>query len=329
MDPEPADSGHAVAPPQAPVAYIVFNRPQHTRRTFEAIRAHRPARLFIIADGPRPDRPDDVERCQEVRRIVADVDWPCQVQSDLAATNLGCARRVSSGLGWVFSHVERAIVLEDDCVASPTFFAFCEQLLERYRDDDAVWVVNGNSYQPQFRRGDGSYYFSKYPDTWGWATWRRAWSRYQHDLPFLEEWLGSRQWVEGTPVKSERRYLEHAFRQALAGELDSWAYRWTACILHGGGLCATPNANLVRNIGFDEEATHTRGGGLEYEVTGLGPIEHPSAVRADVEADAYFRNHFGFERNVAQALKGWLRNGLRRARRAGSGARARVRGPER
>lgn len=314
MDPPRAEASRAGSSGQAPVAYIVFNRPQHTRRTFDAIRAYRPSTLFIIADGPRPGRPEDIERCREVRGIVSQIDWPCRVEHDFSEANLGCARRVSSGLSRVFSIVDRALVLEDDCLASPAFFAFCEQLLEHYRDDDAVWVVNANSYQAQFQRGDGSYYFSKYPDTWGWATWRRAWSRYQHDLPFLDAWLESRAFEDWIPVKSERRHLEHVFRQTLAGAIDSWAYRWTACVMHGRGLCATPNANLVKNIGFGAQATHTRGRHLDYEVTPLAPMVHPRGVGPDPEAHAHFRKHFGFERNLADVLGQRLRHILRRHR---------------
>lgn len=287
---------------KAPVAYLVFNRPRHTRTTFAAIRAYRPSQLFVVADGPRPGRPDDAERCAEVRRIVAEVDWPCDVQRDYSDVNLGCARRVSSGLDRVFSQAESAIVLEDDCLASADFFLFCEALLARYRDDPRVWVVNGNSYQPQFRRGDGTYYFSRFPDTWGWASWRRAWRNYSHNLPFLDEWLGSPYWSRQFPSTTESRYFRETFRETLDGVIDSWAWRWTACVIHGHGLCATPNANLVQNIGFDADATHTHGTRLAYEHTSLGALEHPRAVGADIEADAFYARHFGFGRGVLRSF---------------------------
>ncbi len=275
---------------QTPIAYIVFRRPQHTRETFEPIRAYRPSKLFIIADGPRAPHPEDIDLCREVRDIVSDVDWPCAVKCNFAEHNLGCELRVSSGLDWVFSMVDRAIVLEDDCLASPDFFSFCDVLLERYQDSESVWVVSGNSYQPQFKRGEGSYYFSKYPDIWGWATWRRAWCHYRHDLPFLDDWQNSDHWKKCFPTRFEQRYFHNVFHQALTRSVDTWDYQWTGCAIHGGGLAATPNANLVQNIGFDSEGTHTTDPthAFRYRITTLGPIVHPSEIAVDIEADEYY-----------------------------------------
>lgn len=130
-----------------PIAYIIFNRPRHTRETFAAIRAQQPAKLFIIADGPRPGHPTDAERCREVQEIVEQIDWPCEVYRNYADENLGLKRRVSSGLDWVFEKVDRVIVLEDDCLPHPDFFGFCETLLERYENDERVWVITGNNFQ--------------------------------------------------------------------------------------------------------------------------------------------------------------------------------------
>lgn len=144
------------SPLPTPIAYIAFNRPEHTRKTIQVVREQRPSQLFIIADGPRPGHPTDVDRCAEVRTIMDQVDWPCEVQHNYAEVNLGLKCRVSSGLDWVFSQVDRAIVLEDDCVPHPDFF-FCDGLLERYADDDRVSVIAGNNFQHGRRRGDGSY----------------------------------------------------------------------------------------------------------------------------------------------------------------------------
>jgi hypothetical protein len=258
---------------------------------FAAIRGYRPARLFLVADGPRETQALDAARCQEVREIVSAVDWPCEVRTNFSSYNLGCSRRVSSGLDWVFSAADRAIVLEDDCVASPEFFLFCDELLEVYENNDSVWVVSGNSYQPEFKRGDGSYYFSKYPDCWGWATWRRSWRHYQNELPFLDEWQRSRRWKECFPTVLERRYFNRLFHRVLDGSIDSWDYRWLACVIYGGGLAATPNANMVRNIGFDAQGTHTtnRANSPPHCPTQLGPMKHPTRVAPDRTADDYLR----------------------------------------
>jgi hypothetical protein len=297
----------------SPVAYIVFNRPRHTRETFAAIRKQKPVQLFIIADGPRQGHPEDVERCREVREVVALIDWPCEVHRNYSDNNLGCKHSVSSGLNWVFSRVDRAIILEDDCLASPDFFSFCNTLLEFYKNNERVWTVAGNSYQPEHQRGDGSYYFSKYPNCWGWATWRRAWQHYRGDMPFLKEWKKSPRWRECFPVRAEQRYWNRIFRLCQQGKIDTWDFPWIACAMYGGGLTATPNANLVKNIGFDAEGTHTTGldDGFTYDITPLGSIVYPSEIKADVQADEFYRLRFFVSQDsLWQRLLGKLKRSI-------------------
>lgn len=280
---------------QTPVVYIVFNRPRHTEKTFAVLREQRPSQLFIVADGPRPGHPTDVERCKAVRDIVAQVSWPCEVHRNYADINLGLKCRVSSGLDWVFEHVERAIVLEDDCVAHPDFFSFCDQLLDRYAEDERVSVITGNNFQNGRKRGDASYYFSKYNHCWGWATWRRAWRWYQGELPFWPEWAQSQDWYEKTPDPVERQYWSGIFDQVKAGKIDTWDYPWTASVWYRGGLTATPNVNLVSNIGFGEDATHTTSTQSQHadmRIYPLGVLEHPDSIGRDEAADA-----FVFEQN--------------------------------
>ena len=191
---------------RAPVVFIVFNRLDHAAKTFAAIRAQRPRRLFIVADGPRAEHPSDVERCAAVRAVVDQVDWPCDVRRNYAEINLGLKRRVSSGLEWVFDQVDRAIILEDDCLPHSDFFFFCDELLQRYADDHRVWVITGNNFQNGRKRGDAAYYFSKYSHCWGWATWRRAWKHYDGHIPFWPEWQLSKRWATMNPDRVERRY---------------------------------------------------------------------------------------------------------------------------
>ena len=148
-----------------PIVFIVFNRPRHTRKSFEAIRFQRPKQLFIVADGPRKAHPTDDENCLQVREIVAKIDWPCDVHRNYVEQNLGCKQRVNSGLDWVFTLVERAIILEDDCLPNPDFFSFCETLLERYQDNEQIMTITGNNFQNGHQRGDADYYFSKYAIT--------------------------------------------------------------------------------------------------------------------------------------------------------------------
>lgn len=279
-----------------PIAYIIFNRPRHTRETFAAIRAQQPAKLFIIADGPRPDNLTDIERCHEVREIVAQVDWPCEIYRNYSERNLGLKLRVSSGLDWVFDQVERAIVLEDDCLPHPDFFSFCEALLERYENDERVWVITGSNFQDGNKRGDASYYFSRYAHCWGWASWRRAWQSYSGDIAFWPDWQHTTDWQQKIPDKIERQYWANIFNRVRQGDINSWAYPWCASIWYNGGLTATPNVNLVSNVGFGPDGTHT----IETKdhegkpVQPLGRLTHSENVRQDRLADRHvFDNHFG------------------------------------
>ena len=296
----------------SPVAYIIFNRPRHTRETFAVIREQRPPKLFIIADGPRTGHPTDAENCRLVREIVELIDWPCEVHRNFAERNLGCMRRVSSGLDWVFSQVDRAIIIEDDCVPNPDFFVFCDALLDRYENDPRVWVVTGNNFQDGTRRGNASYYFSKYNHCWGWATWRRAWEHYQVDMPYWSEWKHTADWRRKTPDPVERSVWSAIFDRMHRGEIDTWDYQWTACVWRHGGLTATPNVNLVTNIGFGPEATHTVTDGDQdgMAVLPLGQLTHPHAVHQDVAADRYvFDRNFGGRDHPQR-----LRNRIRRRR---------------
>ncbi len=272
------------------VAFLIFSRPEPTRRVLAAIREARPRLLLVVADGPRADRPEDAAKCAEVREVVErGVDWPCEVRKNYADTNLGCARRVSSGLDWVFEEVEEAIILEDDCLPHATFFPFCEELLARYREDERVAQIAGCSFQDQGRApASPSYFFSRYPHCWGWATWRRAWRHYDHSMSAWRQ--VDRSWLDEVfEEAAERRWWSEAFDATAAGRLDSWAFRWTLSTLSRGRVSAVPFENLVTNIGFGADATHTRGGDrLEIPATGLSfPLSHPAGVRRHEGADAH------------------------------------------
>lgn len=284
-----------------PIAYIVFNRPKHTEKTFAIIREQRPSTLFIIADGPRVGHATDPERCAAVRRIVDQVDWTCDVHRNMSEINLGCKERVSSGLNWVFDQVDSAIILEDDCLAHQDFFSYCDALLEYYHDDDRVAVVTGNNFQNGRKRGDASYYFSKYNHCWGWATWRRAWKRYDGDLSFWPAWKRSADWHNKLPDRDEQRYWEKIFDKMYEKKIDTWDFPWTASVLYHGGLTATPNVNLVSNIGFGPDSTHTwftKSPFSNIQTSSLSTITHPCNVTVDQGADRYV-----FELNYGGRMK--------------------------
>ena len=274
-----------------PVIYLVFNRPEATRQSFAIIRAARPPRLLVVADGPRPHVPDDAEKCRLVREIATAVDWPCRVDTDFSAANLGLKRRVSSGLDWAFGLVEEAIVVEDDCLLDPSFFPFAAELLEKYRHDERVTCISANNFQRGQRRGAASYYFSHYPHCWGWASWRRAWRHFDGDMA---QWprLRDTGWLRDVLGDGEAaRHWRGVFDLCAEGKINSWATPWTFSCWARGGLTALPAVNLVRNIGFGEDGTNTLSS--RHVASGLQagalpfPLRHPEGVARDAAADAF------------------------------------------
>lgn len=272
-----------------PVALIIFRRPEATARALAAIRAARPGRLFIIADGPRAGRDGEAAQVAAARAVTEQIDWPCQVERAYAETNMGCKDRVASGLSWVFSQVERAIILEDDCVADLSFFRYCDELLDRYANRPEIMVVSGNNML-RGPRPRTSYLFSRYPHCAGWATWRRAWRRYDHTMARwpqvrAEGRLGA---ILGDPRAA--RFWTRFFDDVAADRVNSWAVRWTLTCWLEGGLSILPARNLVRNIGFDQDATHTPNG--FHPLAGLPawpmafPMNHPARSVRDARADA-------------------------------------------
>lgn len=271
------------APPRAAVALFVYRRPDLTRRVFETVRAARPPRLYVFADGPRPG---EEGRCAAAREATEGVDWPCEVVRDYADENLGCRRRVVSGLDAVFAREEAAIILEDDCLPDPTFFSFCEELLARYAQEPRVAAVNGSAYAEGAAAGC-DYRFSRYPHYGGWATWRRAWRLFDgglRDWPTLgEAWLAER-FADPEVVAFWRERFEITHQ----GWLDSWGYGWTFACWRTEGLCATPRRNLIRNLGFRGDATHTAHESPFADLpTGAipPPLRHPHRVVRDEERD--------------------------------------------
>ncbi len=241
-----------------PVALLVFNRPDLTARVFATIREARPERFLVVADGPRADYPNDEILCARVREIIEQVDWPCRVDRLYAETNMGCRLRVASGLDWVFAMEEEAIILEDDCLPAPSFFRFCQEILELYRDDKRVMMVTGSNMLGEWKSTVQSYHFSYYGGIWGWASWRRAWSHYDVDMPLWRD-PEIRDRVRDVIARSSHfRLRAKAFDKTSAGVIDTWDYQWSFARLIQSGMTVVPAVNLISNIGFGSEATHTK-----------------------------------------------------------------------
>ncbi len=268
-------------PLHTPVILIVFNRPEPTRQVFQAIAKARPARLLIIADGARSHKDGEAELCRQVREIVSQVDWPCEVSTNFSDENLGCDPRVISGLDWAFSLVDEAIILEDDCLADPTFFEFCSEMLERYRHDPRIAAISGtNDIQDKLQPPD-SYFFSLLGANWGWATWKDRWA--WHDRS-LKSWptIKHRNYLSQLFPKKAQRFWEEIFDQCHQdGDLSPWDYRWVYTRIFNFRLTVVPHVNLIRNIGFGPDATHTFGRDSRRmpELRSLTfPLQHPPCI---------------------------------------------------
>ncbi|MHC5916370.1 MAG: glycosyltransferase family 2 protein [Nostoc sp.] len=276
---------------KTPVAFLIFNRPDTTQKVFEAIRQAKPPKLLVVADGPRSDRPGEAEKCAATRAIIDDVDWECEVLTDYSDVNLGCKKRVSSGLYWVFSQVEEAIILEDDCLPHPSFFPFCEELLERYREDNRIAVISGQNVQFGRQRTDYSYYFSRYNHCWGWASWRRAWKNFDYDMNLWPLIRDNGSLKDILKDESAVKYWTKIFQCTYDEKTNSWAYRWMFSCWIQNQLSILSNVNLVSNIGFGNEGTNTKKSvSIFSEIPTekvLFPLKHPSFMIQDTKADEF------------------------------------------
>ncbi len=278
---------------KTPVAFIIFKRPNTTERVFEAIRQAKTPKLFVIADGPRIDHPGEAEKCEATRAIIERIDWDCEVIKNYSDTNLGCAKRVSSGLDWVFSNIEEAIVLEDDCVPHPTFFQFCEELLEKYRYDTRIASISGANFQLGRRRTPYSYYFSIHNHCWGWASWRRAWQQFDITMKLWKE-IQSQGFLNDLLIDFKAvKYWEKRFQEIYDNPLDTvWDYQWTFACWIQSSLGIIPNRNLISNIGFGVDSTHFTStkknpfGDMHTEKMEF-PLKHPPFIIRDLKADSF------------------------------------------
>ncbi|HMO33822.1 MAG TPA: hypothetical protein PKE63_04985 [Lacibacter sp.] len=282
-------------PFDTPVLFLIFNRPDTTARVWEQIRNLQPSRLFIAADGPRDQKPGETALCAQTRALVKQVDWNCEVKTLFREKNLGCGPAVSGAITWFFEQVDAGIILEDDCLPTSGFFQFCSNLLETYRHDTRVWHIAGYNLHPVNTPTEADYFFSQETPIWGWATWRRVWKHYHLKPDLLRKF-------ETTNLVSFMKMTRlHAitslydFRKVAAGKVNTWDYQYSFYQLVNNGLSVIPCRNLVENIGFDGNATHTSKNHKHY--TGnkaVSPdyshLRHPAFVLADVSSDRHTYN---------------------------------------
>jgi len=281
-----------------PILFIIFNRPDTTVRVFEQISKAAPQKLYVAADGPRPGISGEAERCREAREIIKKIDWPCEVKTLFRDENLGCRLGAAGAVTWFFSQEPEGIVLEDDCLPEPSFFRYCQETLKKYRDDRRVMMITGDNFKFGEKIGPYSYYFSRYPSLWGWASWRRAWDLYDIKMTLWPEIRDNRTLFGIFDNPGEVRFWSNQCQLVYEGKIDTWDYQWNLANWLNHGITVTPNVNLISNIGFANYASHTHDAAdklanLATEAMTF-PLSHPPFVARNSVADreAFQASHY-------------------------------------
>ena len=275
---------------ESPVLFLVFNRPNESRSVFEAIRKVKPKKFYIAGDGPRKGHLNDIENCAKTREIVNEIDWPCQVVLLMRNENLGCGLAVSQALNWFFDNEPEGIVLEDDCLPNDDFFRFCDSMLQKYRHDGRIGHISGTNMHDNIKRGNATYFFSRLTGIWGWASWARVWKDYDYHLSKLDSAIGANFLDDLIPNRRIQKSLLRDFINTKAGNNDTWDYQYLFMHLISHRMSVFPNSNLISNIGFNSNGTHTLSDS-EYSAVKTKPLDdditHPDIYLPSKSADIY------------------------------------------
>lgn len=290
-----------------PILFLIYNRPEMTFKVFNAIRLARPKYLFIAADGPKQNKADDELLCKQSRSILNLVDWDCEVKTLFRKQNLGCGIAVSEAITWFFSFVENGIILEDDCLPDATFFTFCQQLLEKYKDCPQISTISANNYQLKYKH-KASYYFSIYSHIWGWATWRRTWDLYRYEINDYNKSI----LMKHIKNKEEILYWDNIYKNIdKFKQINTWDYQLQYMNFKHNMMSIVPSVNLVRNLGFFE-GTHLISDIPTYHYKirygSIHEIIYENNIAIDTKADEFFFNNMlSTNTNIFQRAKGILR----------------------
>jgi len=294
---------------KTPIILIIYHRQKLVKNLIDSLRKIKPSKIYVVADGPKNKK--DLKLCLATRKHINSIDWPCKIYKKYSKTNKGLRNNVVSGLNWAFKKENKAIILEDDLVIDPSFFKFCEKLLIKYAKNKRIISIAGNNFQFGKNPIKESYYFSRYVHSWGWATWKRAWKLFDDEM---SDW----------PKLRKNNWLNKVFQSRVAGlfwkkifdmtfnnEVDSWAYRWTYTSFLHNKLTIIPKNNLVSNVGYGKNATHTKqkGRNLDMPLRNIDfPLIHPSKVKINKVAD--LRTEKKVYLNPIMLLSLFLRNFL-------------------
>ena len=303
---------------KVPILLIVFNRLRTVQALIDAVRLYQPTELFVAADGPRKDKPGEKEKCDEVRQwIIEHVNWDCNLHTLFREENVGCGYGPSGAISWFFEHVEQGIILEDDCIPHPDFYEYAAELLERYKDNENVYAING-SHDLTKKYGDGSYYFSMQNRPFhGWATWRRAWRIFDFDLNGLTPLKLDCALLRYGANNRERKYWKWEYSRVKNGHYknSTWDYQFSMCIWRHHGCTIMPNVNLITNIGFGSDATHPfveTDQDAKRQVSPIMPIQYPTSEKISRQSDLdYFVSHL----QIFMDLTPWYKLLKRRIKR--------------
>ncbi len=274
------------------IAIIIFNRPDHAKQLRKRLRSQESRELFVISDGARDGRAEEIELVKECRQIFK--DWPGTIHTLYATNNMGCKSRVSSGLDWVFSYTDQAIILEDDCLPHPDFFRFCDEMLEAYSENKAVMSICGTKTFPQ-KANKSDLIFTKYASSWGWATWKRAWDQYDDQFGMRPSLNLIKDLKVALGSFRAAIYWFYLIRKVHTGKISSWAYCWNITCFLLNGLHIYSNENLVINSGFGSNATHTEKKmpyiPLDYGKTLTFPLTINSSIKTCTETDNWIEDN--------------------------------------
>lgn len=262
-----------------PILFVIFNRPDIARKSFESVRQRKPQKLYIACDGARSNKPGEIDLVEKTRKTILDaIDWDCEIKTLFQIENLGCGKGVFTAISWLFENEERGIILEDDCVVNPSFFRFMEEMLDKYKDDQRIGMVAGSNLISEYHETRSSYFFSRYKSCWGWSSWRRAWANMDLDMSWRKEYMMDVINNSGYYAKGRDKWL-YQLKCIDTNYVSAWDWQWFFTLASQNQLCVYPSVNLVSNIGNDANATHTSLGAITHEAQELGfPMKDPLFV---------------------------------------------------
>lgn len=281
--------------------FLTFNRLETTKQVFEQIKTARPPRLYLASDGPRNNQEDEIEVVEKVRAwMLENIDWECEVKTLFREENLGCGLAVFSAINWFFEQEEDGIILEDDCLPNQSFFKYCEELLDYYKDNKNIWHISGDQFVPDYK-SDASYYFAKIMHCWGWASWADRWKNYKFDLTNYDE-----KYIKNfSERKKVQKYWLNILHLMKEHKINTWDYQWLFEIIKQNGFCINPSINLVSNIG--DEGTHYSGTEnnplMNLPSFEIEKLIHNNKIEFDVPTVNYiYENVFSIKKSKIQGL---------------------------